>query len=69
MIYESQKLILLRLIGALLWFLSTVNTGRQGAPAPPRPPFNEAKFFLLCKIGVGKREGVVKKVLTIPLLC
>ena len=48
MIYESQKLILLRLIGALLWFLSTVNTGRQGAPAPPRPPFNEAKLFLLC---------------------
>ena len=64
MIYESQKLILLRLIGALLWFLWTVNTGKQGAPAPPPPQFPGAKFFLLCKIGVGKREGIVKKRIT-----
>ena len=52
MIYESQKLVLLALICALLWFLRTVNTGRHGVPAPPFP---------LYKIAVGKREGVDEK--------
>ena len=61
MIYESQKLILLALICALLWFLGTVNTGRHGVPAPPSPPFPRANFFPLCKIAVGKREGVDEK--------
>ena len=62
MIYGSQKLILLRLIYTLLSFLWAVNTGDQGAPAPPPPPFSGATFFLLCKMGVDEREAVDEKI-------